>query len=85
MRRKEVYDLHHAYPRSRFPEHANAVWNFRSVRKRRHQAYHLLVENKTPCEAALALLKEFGPDVPGDLESDPGLMELLKFLDRCWR
>ncbi|MFA6158997.1 MAG: hypothetical protein WC763_05260 [Candidatus Paceibacterota bacterium] len=79
---RDRHDLHHAFPRSRFPEYASEGWNIRSVRIRRHGAYHTLFENRTPCEAAMLLLREFGPVDPGDLEADPGYLDLLGLLER---
>jgi hypothetical protein len=82
MNRKCRTSTHHVFPRSRFPEYADAWWNLRTVKTSKHQAYHLLFENMAPCEAALKLLLEFGPEDFDDLPIDPGLESLRAFLGR---
>lgn len=78
MSRRPRENVHHALPKSRFPEYRSALWNLRWVDRDRHAAYHHLFVNRTPCEAAIKLLLEFG--TIGNLAKDPALDDLIELL-----
>lgn len=84
-KRKKRENVHHSLPRSRFREFSNASWNLRVVDRKRHDAWHLLVMNRSTCEAILMFIEEFGPDGLAYLRLDPAfgaLIQLLKEVER---
>lgn len=77
--KKKSCDKHHFYPRSRFARFSGSSWNIVLMNKNRHRAWHLLVDNQTPCEAIISLFHEFTPE---NLEHDPFYNDLKELLAR---
>lgn len=80
MKKEKKFDVHHVFPRSRFPEHRRSPWNLRMTNRVRHARFHSLFGSATPCEAALMLLQEFGALDQSILLDDPAINTLLGFL-----
>lgn len=81
-RRKVFFDEHHIFPSSRFPELRKARWNIRGIRRNRHVAWHILVDNMTPLEALVELFYEFCPSDIEKLILDPALEKFRNILMR---
>jgi hypothetical protein len=77
--KKKSCDKHHYFPRSLFPRLSGASWNIVLMNKNRHRAWHLLVQNQTPCEAIISLFNEFTPE---NLDFDPFYEDLKNLLRR---
>lgn len=80
MSRKYDENTHHSYSQSLFPLYRSASWNRREVNRHRHDHWHALVVNRSPCDAVLKLLQEFGPRDSEKLALDPSLDDLIDFL-----
>lgn len=77
-----LWDVHHTFPSSTFPEYKHEKWNHRQTRRSHHQAWHMLVGNQSPLGGLIQLFNEFTPYDKHYLLDDPALDEFIAIAEQ---